>query len=172
MRFSVYRYNPETDTKPYMQDYDVALQPSDRMLLDALVRLKEMDENEARSRNRDQELKARKWPDERIFDLTLKQAAERGLPSPLVITNGVVVTNAATTNKTATTTAATSTNNNVDVSMADADEDSAPKTTNPTELSPEDRAMVFETSRILVDYINLWNSNPPLAAQSPQSQQK
>ena len=44
MRISVYRYNPETDTKPYMQDYDVPLQPSDRMLLDAIVRLKEIDD--------------------------------------------------------------------------------------------------------------------------------
>ena len=44
MRISVYRYNPETDAKPYMQDYDVVLQPSDRMLLDALVRLKELDD--------------------------------------------------------------------------------------------------------------------------------
>jgi succinate dehydrogenase / fumarate reductase iron-sulfur subunit len=44
MRISVYRYNPETDSKPYMQDYDVPLQPSDRMLLDAIVRLKEIDD--------------------------------------------------------------------------------------------------------------------------------
>lgn len=45
MRFSVYRYNPETDAAPRMQAYDVALQPSDRMLLDAIVRLKEMDDS-------------------------------------------------------------------------------------------------------------------------------
>ena len=45
MRFSVYRYNPETDSKPYMQDYDIELQPADRMLLDALVRLKEVDDS-------------------------------------------------------------------------------------------------------------------------------
>ncbi len=44
MRFSVYRYNPETDSKPYMQDYDIPLQPTDRMLLDAIVRLKEVDD--------------------------------------------------------------------------------------------------------------------------------
>jgi succinate dehydrogenase / fumarate reductase, iron-sulfur subunit len=47
MRFSVYRYNPETDSKPYMQDYDVSLQPSDVMLLDAMVRLKELDDSVA-----------------------------------------------------------------------------------------------------------------------------
>jgi succinate dehydrogenase / fumarate reductase iron-sulfur subunit len=45
MRLSVYRYNPETDSKPTMQDYEVTLQPSDRMLLDAIVRLKELDDS-------------------------------------------------------------------------------------------------------------------------------
>lgn len=45
MRFSVYRYNPDADAKPYMQDYDIALQPTDVMLLDALVRLKETDDS-------------------------------------------------------------------------------------------------------------------------------
>ncbi|HNL13814.1 MAG TPA: succinate dehydrogenase iron-sulfur subunit [Accumulibacter sp.] len=45
MIISIYRYNPETDTTPRMQDYDVALEPHDRMLLDALVRLKVMDDS-------------------------------------------------------------------------------------------------------------------------------
>ena len=44
MKFSIYRFNPETDTKPYMQSYDVQLQPSDRMLLDAILRIKEQDD--------------------------------------------------------------------------------------------------------------------------------
>ena len=39
MKFRIYRYDPETDAKPYYQDYDVALDPHDRMLLDALMRL-------------------------------------------------------------------------------------------------------------------------------------
>ncbi|CAK0746858.1 succinate:quinone oxidoreductase, iron-sulfur cluster binding protein [Gammaproteobacteria bacterium] len=43
MRFSIYRYHPETDTAPYMQDYDVAVEPG-MMLLDALLRLKAQDE--------------------------------------------------------------------------------------------------------------------------------
>jgi succinate dehydrogenase / fumarate reductase iron-sulfur subunit len=45
MRFSVYRFNPEKDSAPYMQQYDVALQPEDRMLLDALVRIKAIDDS-------------------------------------------------------------------------------------------------------------------------------
>lgn len=44
MRLSLYRYNPDTDAKPYMRDYEVALEPTDRMLLDALIRLKEQDD--------------------------------------------------------------------------------------------------------------------------------
>ena len=44
MRFSIYRYNPDVDAKPRMQDYDVTLEPSDRTLLDALVRIKEQDD--------------------------------------------------------------------------------------------------------------------------------
>jgi succinate dehydrogenase / fumarate reductase, iron-sulfur subunit len=44
MKFKVYRYNPDTDTKPYMQDVEVKLEPTDRMLLDALMRLKEQDD--------------------------------------------------------------------------------------------------------------------------------
>jgi succinate dehydrogenase / fumarate reductase iron-sulfur subunit len=45
MKFSIYRYNPEKDEKPYMQDYDVALESTDRMLLDAIIRIKETDDS-------------------------------------------------------------------------------------------------------------------------------
>ncbi len=41
MRFRIFRYDPDKDAKPYMKDYDVQLDPHDRMLLDALVRIKE-----------------------------------------------------------------------------------------------------------------------------------
>ena len=45
MKFSIYRFDPDKDEKPYMQDYDVALEPADRMLLDALVRIKTVDDS-------------------------------------------------------------------------------------------------------------------------------
>jgi len=45
MRFRIYRYDPEQDQKPYMKEYDVALEPSDRMLLDALIRIKASDDS-------------------------------------------------------------------------------------------------------------------------------
>jgi succinate dehydrogenase / fumarate reductase iron-sulfur subunit len=40
----VYRYNPDTDKAPYMQSYQLELDGSERMLLDALIKLKKMDE--------------------------------------------------------------------------------------------------------------------------------
>lgn len=44
MQFSIYRYNPDTDTKPSMQDYELTVESgSDMMLLDALIALKEQD---------------------------------------------------------------------------------------------------------------------------------
>ena len=45
MRLSIYRYDPDKDDKPYLKDYDVRLEHSDRMLLDALIRVKEMDDS-------------------------------------------------------------------------------------------------------------------------------
>lgn len=44
MRFSIYRYNPETDQKPYMQDFDLEIDPEGKMLLDAILLLKTQDE--------------------------------------------------------------------------------------------------------------------------------
>ncbi|WP_367680173.1 succinate dehydrogenase iron-sulfur subunit [Candidatus Fukatsuia anoeciicola] len=42
--FSIYRYNPDIDNAPYMQDYNLEiLEGQDIMLLDALIRLKEKD---------------------------------------------------------------------------------------------------------------------------------
>jgi succinate dehydrogenase / fumarate reductase, iron-sulfur subunit len=45
MKFSIYRYDPDKDSKPSMKDYDIALQPADRMLLDALIRIKAEDDS-------------------------------------------------------------------------------------------------------------------------------
>lgn len=45
MKFSIYRYNPDVDKKPYMQDYDVVLEDGDQMLLDALIRIKDLDDS-------------------------------------------------------------------------------------------------------------------------------
>ncbi|MDA3877544.1 MAG: succinate dehydrogenase iron-sulfur subunit [Halothiobacillus sp.] len=44
MRFSIYRYNPDTDSKPYMQDYTLDIEPEGNMLLDAILLIKAQDE--------------------------------------------------------------------------------------------------------------------------------
>ncbi len=45
MKISIYRYDPDKDARPFMKDYEVALEPSDVMLLDALVKLKAQDDS-------------------------------------------------------------------------------------------------------------------------------
>ncbi|HEX9192449.1 MAG TPA: succinate dehydrogenase iron-sulfur subunit [Burkholderiales bacterium] len=45
MRFRIFRYDPDKDEKPAMRDYEVRLDAHDRMLLDALVRVKEQDDS-------------------------------------------------------------------------------------------------------------------------------
>ena len=45
MKFSIYRYNPETDAKPYYQDYDVELAKEDAKLLTALIKIKEFNDD-------------------------------------------------------------------------------------------------------------------------------
>src|SRR2546425_8117547 len=43
MKLSVYRFDPDKDERPYMKDYEVTPEASDRMLLDVLVRAKAVD---------------------------------------------------------------------------------------------------------------------------------
>ena len=45
MRLSIYRYNPETDVAPRMQNYDIALGAHDKKLLDVLMRLRKTDDS-------------------------------------------------------------------------------------------------------------------------------
>jgi len=43
LQVSVYRYNPETDKKPYMQDFEIDTKGKDVMVLDVLHLVKEKD---------------------------------------------------------------------------------------------------------------------------------
>ena len=45
VKFQVYRYNPDVDAKPYMKEYDLEIEPSDVKLLDAMIKLKAMDDS-------------------------------------------------------------------------------------------------------------------------------
>ncbi|XVN74057.1 Succinate dehydrogenase iron-sulfur subunit [Oligella sp. MSHR50489EDL] len=40
VKFEIYRYDPDKDERPYMQKLEVELRPTDKMLLDAIVRIK------------------------------------------------------------------------------------------------------------------------------------
>ena len=44
MKFRIYRYQPETGDKPYMQDIELEIDPAGKMLLDALLAIKVQDE--------------------------------------------------------------------------------------------------------------------------------
>lgn len=41
IKFSIYRYNPDKDAKPYYQDYEIEVGEHDKKLLNALVKIKE-----------------------------------------------------------------------------------------------------------------------------------
>ena len=43
--FRIYRYDPETDQRPRFQDYEVDAGPGEHMVLDALVRIKSLDDD-------------------------------------------------------------------------------------------------------------------------------
>ena len=43
--FEIYRYDPDTDAKPYMETFEIELEGTERMLLDALMKLKKMDDS-------------------------------------------------------------------------------------------------------------------------------
>ncbi len=49
MKFRIYRYNPDMDAAPYMQDYELDIRHDDstegKMLLDALLLIKEQDDS-------------------------------------------------------------------------------------------------------------------------------
>lgn len=45
MKFRIYRYNPDTDTAPYMQDFELSMDAGDAMLLDALMLLRQQDDS-------------------------------------------------------------------------------------------------------------------------------
>ena len=43
MKFQIYRFDPDAGLRPRIQDYELEASPADRMLLDALMRLKQQD---------------------------------------------------------------------------------------------------------------------------------
>jgi carboxyl-terminal processing protease len=106
-------------------------------------RLKKLQEAEDRQKARDQERTARKAPDVKIYELTVENAGEPGLPPPLGETNTVTANNL-TEGKLSTQT--------------------APRINADAPTPPAVDPMLDETERILEDYISLSSSNRMLIA--------
>jgi carboxyl-terminal processing protease len=111
-------------------------------------RLKEQDEAEARQKARDKERLARREPPEKVYELTLKQAALPGLPPPVAKTNAALANlsirtstglSGASTNSVASATG----NRGAEGNLDELEE----------EKPPVPDATLAEVERILVDYL-------------------
>lgn len=123
--------------------------------LNEKLRLKEKDELEARQKARDKELLARKDPDEKVYELTLKQADLPGLPAPVQKTNSLAFKpnlNLTGTNATVAVKAPPT-----DVTESDEDLEMEGK-------PPAVDANLNETEQILLDYLQLASKQNPLVA--------
>jgi carboxyl-terminal processing protease len=113
-------------------------------------RLEELREADARQKERDAERAARKVPEVKIYELTVKNAAEPGLPPPLGETNTVAESSRPADPIAATPEAKTN--------------GSQTPIIVPTPKPPSVDPMLDETKRILADYIFLLSANQVLIA--------
>ena len=104
--------------------------------LNEAARLKEMKENKERVEARNKERKARHEPEEKVYELTLKQVDLPGLPPPVAKTNELSKAGA----------------KNADVNATDDDD------TDPEDKLPPVDVTLKETKRILLDLVALSNS--------------
>ncbi len=133
---------------------DIALynkQVSDKTVsLNEQQRLKEREEADARQKARDKERRARTEPQEKVYELTRKQAETPGLPPPVTKTNSVARTS---TEKPSTASAST----NAELA-ATSMPSAAPADLDPDadeERPPVPDAALVEAEHILTDYISL-----------------
>jgi len=112
-------------------------------------RLKERDEADARQKARDKERLARKAPDRKIYELSLKQAALPGLPPPVEKTNAAPTNLAGKTGGSETSTNSPSVASSPPGPSDNLDEDE------PADTAPAVDATLEEAENILADYISL-----------------
>jgi carboxyl-terminal processing protease len=116
--------------------------------------LKERQANQARQKTRDQDRDARKIPDVKIYEITVENSDQAGLPvpRPLTSTNYIATTNGVTFNVDSSFTNYFGTNTAAKISLK-------------TEIKtlPPDPLLV-ETENILEDYISLLQKNATLIA--------
>jgi carboxyl-terminal processing protease len=112
-------------------------------------RLKEQEDIEARQKARDKERQSRPEPSEKVYELTLKQAALPGLPPPVTRTNVAQAKLSARSGSAAsggsTNAVASASASSSDTGLDDAD---AEKTTAPDET-------LLEAEHILIDYLSV-----------------
>jgi carboxyl-terminal processing protease len=137
------------------QDIDEVkkLQADKTASLNEHVELVKRQEIDARQKAQDREIAARKAPDEKIYDFTLENLNQPGLPSPepLTTTNYVTLTNAVVIQ------ANSETNHLGTNAVTNASSKAVVKTLPPDPL-------LDETEKILEDYISLSSSNQTLIA--------
>jgi carboxyl-terminal processing protease len=134
--------------------------------LNEAVRLKEKKENDERVKARKKDLASRPEPPGKVYDLTLKLAAEPGLPPPTVrtnqtasasATNGASIFISGTTNKApAGTTVAKS-----GKPKAKSDDEDEEVDAPPVDITLD------EAKRILIDYASLLNNDKGVAVTRP-----
>jgi carboxyl-terminal processing protease len=130
---------------------DIALykkrQADKTISLNEKERIKEKDEDEARLKARDKERLARKEPQEKVYELTLRLADQPGLPAPVQKTNTVAKVSGANGAAAAT--------NSASVSATPGDRDVLTDDEADDEKAPAVDASLQETEHILVDYMGL-----------------
>lgn len=117
-------------------------------------RLKEMKEDDARTKARDEERMARKKPDIKIYDISLEEADQPGLPAPEGETNSPALKIVAAGDSTNSVALNSADKTGTKVSSDDADEDQAPKVD----------VDLDEAERIMMDYVSLLPKDSPLLA--------
>jgi carboxyl-terminal processing protease len=133
-------------------DYYKKQQADKTVSLNEQQRLKEKEELDARLKARDKERLARPEPNEKIYELSLKQAALPGLPPPLARTN--LLTSKLSSSKPAVTPAI-----GTNATLAATQQTARAITPDPDaeeEKPPAIDATLSETEHILMDYISLW----------------
>ena len=123
--------------------------------LNEAKRLKEKNEADARSKARKKDLASRPEPPGKIFELTLKNVADPGLPAPMARTNHVKKAESEI-KKTEPK------SESIKSPLEDGDEESIDETTPPIDITLE------EAKRILIDYVYLTLKGPAFAG-SPRS---
>jgi carboxyl-terminal processing protease len=132
-------------------DHYKKLQADKTVTLNINQRTKEKEELEARQKARDKERKARKEPEEKIYEISLKQTELPGLPPPVQRTNSSLARLGAG--------AASTNSESASVSFQQAASAETPPVPGAEETeedkSPVPDAALIEAEHILVDYIGI-----------------